>query len=632
MISRKTLCLAAAWFLLSPVVIHAADKWLEVRSRNFVLVGSAGESQMKRVARHLEEFRAAIGLLFPAVTRESSVDTTVIVFRNEAGFRPYKPLYESKPIEAAAYFIGGADMSFIAMPSTAGSERLIYHELLHYLTKDRGAPLPAWAAEGLAEFYSTFDITPNGKSLNVGIPLSEHVATLRRYAPLPLATFFAVDHKSPEYNERSKSGIFYAQSWATVHYLMLGNNGNRRAAFANYLDLLSKGRPALESFREAFQMEYAAFETELLTYLRNRFTYPYTRFELQTKLDVDKDMEVSAVSEAAVQLHLGNLLLHINRLDAAEEHLQRALALDESLGPAYAAMGRLRTRQERHDDALAFMTRAVDSGSGNHLAHYYYASLLERKLRDGGEAEETETWSLMRTHLKRSLELAPGFLEAYGLLGYVTLRLEDEFDETEKSLRRALGMAPGREDIQLTLYQIMARNGKAVAARTLLTQLKDASLDARIREGATQTLEGVARLLEYEQAMRDFDERRRESLSAAESRIREAPAERPVIARAEPRVPEAPAPEAPRGPEIEGHLTMIDCSSGATLRVRVGNGHFELHTADPSRIQFTSYVANVSASIACGPVRPELPVRIRYRRGSDPRFLGEPLAVEFRGN
>jgi hypothetical protein len=83
------------------------------------------------------------------------------------------------------------------------------------------------------------------------------------------------------------------------------------------------------------------------------------------------------------------------------------------------------------------------------------------------------------------------------------------------------------------------------------------------------------------------------------------------------------------GPKIEGFLVTIDCTRGVTLRIRVGNGHFELHADEPSRIEFTSYAANVSNAIACGPVSPELPVRITYRRGSDPRFLGEPLVVEF---
>jgi len=66
-----------------------------------------------------------------------------------------------------------------------------------------------------------------------------------------------------------------------------------------------------------------------------------------------------------------------------------------------------------------------------------------------------------------------------------------------------------------------------------------------------------------------------------------------------------------------------------TMRLRVGNGIVELHSDTPEKIEFMSYVAGVSGSIACGSQKPEPPVRITYKRGPDARFLGEPLRVDF---
>jgi hypothetical protein len=37
-------------------------------------------------------------------------------------------------------------------------------------------------------------------------------------------TLFAVDRESPYYNELDKMSIFYAQSWALTHMLMLGKD------------------------------------------------------------------------------------------------------------------------------------------------------------------------------------------------------------------------------------------------------------------------------------------------------------------------------------------------------------------------------------------------------------------------
>jgi hypothetical protein len=83
------------------------------------------------------------------------------------------------------------------------------------------------------------------------------------------------------------------------------------------------------------------------------------------------------------------------------------------------------------------------------------------------------------------------------------------------------------------------------------------------------------------------------------------------------------------GPQVEGFLTMMDCTRGLTLHVRIGNGNVRLHTADPSKVEFTSYVTSVTEGIECGPVKPELRVLITYRRSNDPSILGEPLLVEF---
>jgi hypothetical protein len=93
----------------------------------------------------------------------------------------------------------------------------------------------------------------------------------------------------------------------------------------------------------------------------------------------------------------------------------------------------------------------------------------------------------------------------------------------------------------------------------------------------------------------------------------------------------------PAGRQIDGVLIAIDCTKGMTLRVKVGEGggggggNVELHADDPSKIEFVSYTTSVSDSVACGPLKTQLPVTVIYRAGGDPRFLGQPLRVEFTG-
>ena len=48
-------------------------------------------------------------------------------------------------------------------------------------------------------------------------------ALLKNTTLMPLRELKAVDHTSGVYNEGDRRGVFYAESWALMHYLMLGN-------------------------------------------------------------------------------------------------------------------------------------------------------------------------------------------------------------------------------------------------------------------------------------------------------------------------------------------------------------------------------------------------------------------------
>ena len=83
--------------LLFAIPARAADKWTAVQSKNFLLVGNAMENQIRDVAENLELFRTAYGKFFALREKGATVGTTVIVFKSDASFRPYKPTYQGRP-------------------------------------------------------------------------------------------------------------------------------------------------------------------------------------------------------------------------------------------------------------------------------------------------------------------------------------------------------------------------------------------------------------------------------------------------------------------------------------------------------------------------------------------------------
>src|ERR1700681_3995560 len=91
------LCLCIFLSFAHPAI--AADKWLSIHSKNFLLVGNASESDIRRVGRTLEEFRSAVAVVFPKMEQASSAPTTILVFKNDESFKPFKPLYKGQPAE-----------------------------------------------------------------------------------------------------------------------------------------------------------------------------------------------------------------------------------------------------------------------------------------------------------------------------------------------------------------------------------------------------------------------------------------------------------------------------------------------------------------------------------------------------
>jgi hypothetical protein len=251
--------------LNSPV--FAKDNWLTVRSKNFLLIGNANEKQILQVGMRLEQFREIFSQLFPKAIHSTPVPTTVIVFKSDDSYRPFKP----NP-DVAGYFQAGEDVNYITLTTEVRGEqdpfRVIFHEYTHLLINNTSPNVPLWFNEGLAEYYSTFSISDDTKVV-LGSPISSHVFLLRENKMLPLRTLFKVDAKSPYYNERDKQSIFYAESWALLHYWILGKDGQRVPQMDNFLNLMSSNVPLEQAFQQAFSMSFEVMEKELREYIKH---------------------------------------------------------------------------------------------------------------------------------------------------------------------------------------------------------------------------------------------------------------------------------------------------------------------------------------------------------------------------
>jgi len=143
-------CISLAVF--TPGVL-AADKWINLASKHFNVVSNAGERETRELALKLEQFRYLVSKIRNTGT-VSPVPLTVVVFKGDGSFKPFKPLYNGKPANVAGYFQRGEDENLIALNIAANELRpldTIYHEYTHLLTGYTRRRLPTWLAEGIAE-------------------------------------------------------------------------------------------------------------------------------------------------------------------------------------------------------------------------------------------------------------------------------------------------------------------------------------------------------------------------------------------------------------------------------------------------------------------------------------------------
>ena len=491
-------CLLAA----QPVrTVTAKDKWTSMRSRNYLVIGNAGEGEIRTMAVQLERFRDIFTRQFKGAALNSPVPTTVIVFKSDSSFGPYKPLFRGKRADVAGFFHSGFDVNYITLSAERRSQynplEMIFHESVHLLVDNRVRTSPQWFNEGLAEYFSTLDFLPDksgeGRVVVFGKPILRHILMLRQNKLLPLATLFAVDRSSPYYNEREKSGMFYAESWALVHFLTHGQAGQRQPQLARFLELLASGTPQAESFQQAFGSDYATLEKELKEYVRQD-KYRANLIPYVEPKDSDNELKSVPLTEAQALAYLGDLLLHYDRREEAEKHLRQALALSPELSAANASLGMIRVNQRDFAAAKEHLQRAMKDDPQSYLAHYYYAYALSSEPMDQQQnvtGYTPEAAAEMRAALLRAIEIAPSFPESYRLLAFVNLITNTRLDDAVALLERALTLSPGRHEFSYVLAQVHLRRKDYKAARVTLEQVIAGNPNPQMRELAQELLEDV---------------------------------------------------------------------------------------------------------------------------------------------
>jgi tetratricopeptide (TPR) repeat protein len=488
----KIVFLLLGFLLFSNQVAAAKDEWIQVESKNFHLIGNASEKDIRKAATKLEQFRETFRLLFNKANFNSAIPTNVVVFKSGSSYKPFKPKRADGKIDdgIAGYFQPGQDVNYITL-STEGEDAetygTIFHEYVHFMLDINfgKSDIPPWFNEGLAEYYQTFEIEKD-QVVKLGIFQQGHINYLSQSQLIPLQTLFNISNYALHQQGNHSRSIFYAQSWALIHYLLQNSNATKRDGLGKFLVALTENVPPEKAFQDVFQMTYAQMEKELKSYI-SKSSYQYQTVTFKNKLTFDTQMKVSPLSEADTNAYLGDLLFHNNRPEEAEPYLQKTLAIEPNSSLANTTLGMVKFRQRKYEEAKPFLEKAIQGDPKNHMPFYNYAFLLSR---EGGDefgyvsSFKGDNAVKMREALQKAIAINPSFIPSYELLGFINLVNQDQLSETVELLKKALTIQPGNQKVLLRIAEIYSRLDKWDEALGLAQKLSQVTDEDEIKARA----------------------------------------------------------------------------------------------------------------------------------------------------
>src|ERR1700730_14781343 len=229
--------------------------WIEVRSAHFVVSSNAGDREARRIADQFEQIRSLFHAAFANLRVDPAQPVLILAAKNENTMKMLLPEdWEVKGhVHPAGLYQQGEDKHYVILrldSEGANPFHALYHEYTHALMHLNFTVLPLWLDEGLAEFYGNSRL--GEKESRVGTIDESHLYILGQNKLLPIETLLNVEQGSPYYNEANQASVFYAESWALVHYLLLDPEARERGLLKNFVAAWNKVGTQIEAAQQAF--------------------------------------------------------------------------------------------------------------------------------------------------------------------------------------------------------------------------------------------------------------------------------------------------------------------------------------------------------------------------------------------
>jgi Flp pilus assembly protein TadD len=419
----RTIKVLIATLFFWPGSTALAAGWIKLTSPNFELFTTANEKKGREAILYFEQVRDLF-LRIRAGSLANPLPVRLIAFQSEKEYKRFR-INEF----AGAYYMGGDTRDYIVM-GDIGAEHfpMAVHEYTHLLTKHAGLKLPRWLDEGWADVNSTMH--PEGPRVTIGSLLAGRVQTLNNNKWMSIEALMSVDHNSPEYNERSKAGMFYAQSWLLTHMLYLSDG--YRPKFSAFVKRVMATNSSEIAFREVYGKSFADVKKDLEFYF-NSSSMNVAVFDAKMEKPSERPVAQPA-SDLESGLVQADLLTHLRKQGEARIIYDRLAGENPKSWEVEQALAYLAWRAGEIAPAKLHFGRAVELGCNDGQAYLDYAKLLQ-----GDRAND----ELLEKVLIKAVELQPDLTDARMLLGFHCYNTHD-FKGAVEHLGKIKNVTPDR--------------------------------------------------------------------------------------------------------------------------------------------------------------------------------------------
>ena len=423
-------------------------EWIEVRTKNFHIRSRQNEKKTIELARYLEMFRVAVATMTNVGEVQSPIPTEIYALKSQSDFKEI-----GIGSNIAGIFRSGVRSNNIVIRNTAGAREtsIIMHEYAHFLARSHGQfQYPRWFNEGFAEYLS--GARALSKNFEIGL-YPEHRASSFAYLDwIPMRKIIAAEDLD-DWNPRRVS-MFYAESWALVHYLL--NRRDKESHFsqdmARYLQAIDSGEEWVSAFESAFGATPGRLDNEVRHYVE-RGRFPIYVFKIDELLP-NFAPEVASLTREEVSLELGQIAFDLGNSDAAEKWFEIASEDNEHRAAALAGLGRIRTKSGDFDAARTLIEESIQLAPNDPHMHIDLADHWHHRARDTQHPDTRELYfKKSRNSYVSAWKLDDSLPEVYAKYGESFVSEGREFDKAIEMLEEAAIMLPSNIQIRATLAE-----------------------------------------------------------------------------------------------------------------------------------------------------------------------------------